>query len=192
MKTVFTSFAAIAFLAIALACGTQKTAQMNNNLEKLDEAQIEKFVTSLERPDYLFREALFIENPDYFIQKMPQLSLNQLESFLKIVNDMNDENNMDLKRKDQVAASMKGGFEAAVNKYSSKPEAVMKSIQEKVEISQKLGLLKSTLTSTIEKKRNEVFKVPEGDLVYYEDRTFGGMMPGTTYRCCMQKVRYYP
>ena len=182
MKTVTTLLAALAIGATAVACGTQKTAQMNNKPEKLEPTQIEKFVTSLERPDYSFREALFMEAPDYFISKTPLLSLNQLESFLKIVNGMDRENNMALQMKDRVDASMKGGFETAVKQYSSKPEAVMKNIQEKIDNSQKLALLKSALSSTIEKKRDQVFKVPEGDLVYYEDRTFGGMMPSTTYR----------
>lgn len=190
MKTVFTTFTAIAFLAITLACGTQKTAQMSDKpekpeetqIEKLEETQIEKFVTFLERPDYSLRESLFMEAPDYFISKMPLFSLNELERYLKIVERMDKENNMHLQRKDQVDASMKGGFEAAVAKYSSKPDEVMKNIQERIDCSQKLALLKSALSSNIEKKRDQVFKVPEGDLVYYEDRTFGGMLPGTTYR----------
>ena len=178
MKTVTTLLAALAICTTAVACSSQKA----NQVKKLEPTQIEKFVTSLERPDYSFREALFIEAPDYFISKMPDLSLNQLESFLKIVNGMDRENNMALQMKDRVDASMKGGFETAVKQYSSKPEAVMKNIQEKIEYSQKFALLKSALSSNIEKKRNQVFKVPEGDLVYYEDRTFGGMLPGTTYQ----------
>ena len=190
MKTVTTLLAALVIGATAVACGTQKTAQMNNKpekpeetqIEKLEETQIEKFVTSLERPDYSFREALFMEAPDYFISKMPLLSLDQLEGFLKIVEGMDKKNNRLFQMKDQVDASMIGGFEAAVAKYSSKPDEVMKNIQERIDCSQKLALLKSALSSTIEKKRDQVFKVPEGDLVYYEDRTFGGMLPSTTYR----------
>lgn len=185
MKTVITTFSVLAFMIAALSCGTPKAAQEVITEPKLDETQIEKFVTSLEQPDYSFREALFIEGTDYFLKQMPKLSLGQLEDFLEIVNSMNRRNNSTLQMKEDVAASMKGGFEAAVNKYSTKPDAVFKNIADRNEYAQKLALLQSMLTSSIEKKRDQVFEIPKGDLIYYEERTFGGMLPGTTY--CLEK-----
>jgi hypothetical protein len=186
MKTVITILAIVAVCITAMACGSKKSnvveTSTQTQVEKLTETQIEKFVTSLEKPDYTYRDALFIEGTDYYISKMPQLSLGQLEDFLKIIESMNSRNNTTLKMKESVAASFEGGFDAAVKKYSSKPDEVYKNIAERNEYAQKFALLKSMLTSNIEKKRNQVFTVPKGDLIYYEDRTFGGMLPGTTYR----------
>ena len=185
MKTATTLLAALAICATSVACGSQKSNAVETStetqVEKLSETQIEKFVTSLEQPDYSFREALFIEGTDYFIKQMPLFSLDDLEDFLKIVNGMDEQNNMTLQMKERVASSMKGGFEAAVNKYSSKPDEVFKNIAEKNEYAQKFALLRSMLNSNIEKKRDQVFEIPEGDLVFYETRSFGGMLPGTTY-----------
>lgn len=186
MKTATTLLAALAICATSVACGSQKSNAVDSStdtkIEKLSETQIEKFVTSLEKPDYSFREALFIEGTDYFIKQLPLFSLDRLEDLLEIVNGMDRENNMLLQMKENVAASMKGGFDAAVSKYSSKPDEVYKNIAQRNEYAQKFALLRSMISSNIEKKRDQVFEIPEGDLVFYEDRSYGGMLPGTTFQ----------
>ena len=185
MKTTIIICAATALLASALTCCSAQKSVQGTQVEKLDESQLQKFITSQERPDYTFRESMFINNTDYLISKLPKLSLGQLESFLDIVNSMNRENDMMLLMRDRAAASIKGGLQAAINKYSSKPDMVVQNLQERDENKRKLSLVKGMLESTIEKKKNQVFEIPKGDLIYYEERTFGGMLPGTTY--CLEK-----
>lgn len=185
MKTTIIICVATALLASALTCCSAQKSVQGTQVEKLDESQLQKFITSQERPDYTFRESMFINNTDYLISKLPKLSLGQLESFLDIVNSMNRENDMMLLMRDRAAASIKGGLQAAINKYSSKPDMVVQNLQERDENKHKLSLVKGMLESTIEKKKNQVFEIPKGDLIYYEERTFGGMLPGTTY--CLEK-----
>ena len=177
MKTTIIICVATALLASALTCCSAQKSVQGTQVEKLDESQLQKFITSQERPDYTFRESMFINNTDYLISKLPILSLGQLESFLDIVNSMNRENDMMLLMRDRAAASIKGGLQAAINKYSSKPDMVVQNLQERDENKRKLSLVKGMLESTIEKKKNQVFNVPQGDIVYYNERSFGGMLP---------------
>ncbi|MBO7610419.1 MAG: hypothetical protein J6S96_09500 [Muribaculaceae bacterium] len=150
-------------------------------IEKLNEDQLKSFVALIDQHDRNADGLLLLQGADYFVSKASNLSVEQMESFVELLQETRKENDSIVALSRRADVSLDGGLEAVVNTYSKNPEKTFENFKKRMENDNKYSMLISTFQKQIEINKEKEYAMPEGDLVFYSHRVSGGMMRGTNY-----------
>ena len=174
-------------LVILMACASKKTVtnpsvtEPETTIEKLDEDQLKKLVSQLEQRDNEANGLMLLRAPEYFVSNAPKLAVDEMESFVELLQRSKQGNDAIMELCKRADVSIDGGVEAAINMYSNRPERTIENLKSRRENDNNYSLLISTFQKQIEINKEKEYTIPEGDLVYYSHRSFGGMLRGTHY-----------
>ena len=172
---------------ILLSCSPKKmvadtsTVDTKATVEKLDEDQLKRLVSLLEKRDNHADGLLLLKNADYYRSNASKLSVGQLESFVEILQESRKENDdiMELCRRANV--SIEGGVEAAINMYSWNSKSALENLMIRGKNDMNYSMLIDIFKKQIDINKKKEYVMPDGDLIYYSHKVSGGMLRGTYY-----------
>ena len=177
----------MAVMVILLSCISKKTVANTtpvvpqDTIEKLNEDELKSLVASLERRDNEADGLMFLRAPDFFVSNASKLAVDEMESFVELIQKSRKGNDAILELCRRADVSIDGGVEAAINKYSNNPEGALENLTKRKEDDRAYSILIYTFKKQIEINKTKQYTMPAGDLIFYSYKVSGGMLRGTYY-----------
>ena len=182
---LYLMLATVMITMLSFTCQKTVTDASTDNpqpvIEKLNEDQLKGWVALLDKRDRNADGLLLLQAADYYISKASKLSVEQMESFVELLQESRKENDSIVALSSRAVVSLDGGLEAVINTYSNNPEKTFDNLKQRLENDTKYSMLINTFQKQIEINKEKEYSMPEGDLVFYSHRVSGGMMRGTNY-----------